>query len=172
MGCGGDGERLQASRPDIKTRRLKMRAWTRLVVLETKTKWVDRRYFKLFLKMSFIYFQREEGKEKGRETSMCGCFSCVPHWGPGPQPRHVPWLGIQLAILWFTGRCSIRWATPARAGDTFFRNNLQDLLGGSGRRKDTLTLGFWLSQLVGGWYHLVCYWGEVTGEKVRLKNLF
>ena len=24
---------------------------------------------------------------------MCGCLSHVPCWGPGPQPRHVPWLG-------------------------------------------------------------------------------
>ena len=21
---------------------------------------------------------------------MCGCLSRAPHWGPGPQPRHVP----------------------------------------------------------------------------------
>ena len=26
-----------------------------------------------------------------------------PHLGPGLQPRHVPWLGIELATLWFTG---------------------------------------------------------------------
>ena len=26
----------------------------------------------------------------GRETSMCGCLSCAPYWGPNPQPRHVP----------------------------------------------------------------------------------
>ena len=30
-----------------------------------------------------IYFQRE-GKG-GRETSMCGCLSRTPYWGPGPQ---------------------------------------------------------------------------------------
>ena len=32
------------------------------------------------------------GREgEGRETSMCGgCPSHVPHWGPGPQPNHVP----------------------------------------------------------------------------------
>ena len=24
------------------------------------------------------------------------------HWGPGLQPRHVPWLGIEPVILWFT----------------------------------------------------------------------
>ena len=45
---------------------------------------------------------------------MCGCLSHIPYWGPGLQPRHVPWLGVKLATLWFTGLCSIHWATPAR----------------------------------------------------------
>ena len=27
------------------------------------------------------------GRERGRETSMCGCFSRIPYWGLGPQPR-------------------------------------------------------------------------------------
>ena len=31
---------------------------------------------------------------------MCGCLSCGPHWGPGPQPSHVFWLGIDPATLW------------------------------------------------------------------------
>ena len=46
---------------------------------------------------------------------MCGCRSHTPYWGPGPQPRHVPWLEIKLATLWFAGQSSIHWATPARA---------------------------------------------------------
>ena len=33
---------------------------------------------------------------------MCGCLSHGPHWGPGLQPRHVPWLGIKQVTLWFT----------------------------------------------------------------------
>ena len=51
----------------------------------------------------FIYLvlERGEGREKGRETSMCGCLSCGPYWGPGLQPRRVPWLGIEPATLWF-----------------------------------------------------------------------
>ena len=28
---------------------------------------------------------------------MCGCLSCALYWGPSPQPRHVPWLGIEPA---------------------------------------------------------------------------
>ena len=46
---------------------------------------------------------------------MCGCLSLAPYWGPGPQPSHVPWLGIELVTLWFTGWHWIHWATPARA---------------------------------------------------------
>ena len=34
-----------------------------------------------------------------------------PNWGPGLQPRHRPWLGIEPVTLWFTGRHSIHWAT-------------------------------------------------------------
>ena len=50
---------------------------------------------------------------RGRETTMCGCPSHTPNWGPGLQPRHVPWLGMQPATVWFTGQPSIHWATPA-----------------------------------------------------------
>ena len=45
----------------------------------------------LFLKILFILFLERDGeKERGSETSMCGCLSHAPHWGPGPQPGHVP----------------------------------------------------------------------------------
>ena len=37
-----------------------------------------------------IIFRGEGGRKRGRETSMCGCLSHTPHWGPGLQPRHVP----------------------------------------------------------------------------------
>ena len=45
-----------------------------------------------------IYFFKinlflERGRERGRETSMCGCLA-APYWQPSPQPRHVSWLGI------------------------------------------------------------------------------
>ena len=65
----------------------------------------------------FIYFYTEGkgGRKRGRETCTCGCLSHTHYWGPGPQPRHVLWLGIEPATLWFTGQGSIHWATPARA---------------------------------------------------------
>ena len=50
-----------------------------------------------------------------RDTSF-GCLSHAPSWRPGLQPRHVPRLGIEPATFWFSGRHSIHWATPARAG--------------------------------------------------------
>ena len=58
-------------------------------------------YFILFLKILFSHFQREGkgGRRRGRETSMHGCLLSAPYWGPGSQPRHVPWLVInQLAL--------------------------------------------------------------------------
>ena len=59
---------------------------------------------------SFIF---REGKG-GRETSMCGCPPSAPYWGPGPQPWHVPWLGIDPATPWLAVWCSIHWVIPAR----------------------------------------------------------
>ena len=59
------------------------------------------------------------GREGEREGEKHQCIvtylSHTPNWGPGPQPRHVPWLGIEPVTLWFIGPCSIHWATPARA---------------------------------------------------------
>ena len=51
---------------------------------------------------------------------MCGCLLCAPYWGPGLQPKHVPWLGIEPATLWFTSRRPTHWATPARAYQSYF----------------------------------------------------
>ena len=57
----------------------------------------------IFLKRFYLFIFREGkgGKKRGRETSMCGCLSRGPHWGPEPQPRHVLWLGLEPVTLWF-----------------------------------------------------------------------
>ena len=75
-----------------------------------------------FLKILFVYLfiylfieRGKGGRKRGRETSMCGCLLSTSYWGPGPQPRHAPWLGIELVTLCFVVQCSIHWATPARA---------------------------------------------------------
>ena len=58
-----------------------------------------------FFKILFIYFYTEgKGGRKRREISTCGCLSCALYWGPGLQPWHVPWLGIEPATLWFALR--------------------------------------------------------------------
>ena len=58
-----------------------------------------------FLKKDFtdLFLGRGEGREKGRKTTMCGCLSRTPCWGPGLQPRLVPCLGIHLETFWFSG---------------------------------------------------------------------
>ena len=70
----------------------------------------------LFLKkILFIFRQREREREREGEKHQC----VAPHQGPGPQCWHVPWLGIELATLWFAGQCLIHWGTPAWAINTF-----------------------------------------------------
>ena len=61
----------------------------------------------IFLKIFFIFLDRVEGREG--KASMCGCLAHTPNWGSGLQPRHVPWLGIELKPLWFSGQHSIHW---------------------------------------------------------------
>ena len=85
--------------------------------------------FVFYLLISFFFFKilfgfRREGREKERERNSnvstfvrdtwISCLSHAPNWGPGLQPRHVPWPGIKLITFQFAGQSSIHWATPAR----------------------------------------------------------
>ena len=61
----------------------------------------------LFTLSFCMLFKRflERGERRGkreRETPVCGCVSLGPHWRPGLQPRHLPWLGGEPETLWFT----------------------------------------------------------------------
>ena len=71
----------------------------------------------------YLFLERREGREKERERNInvwdMSCLSHAPKCGPVLQSRHVPWLGIELATLWFTASCSIPWATPTRAKLSF-----------------------------------------------------
>ena len=74
-------------------------------------------FLKIFI---YLFLERREGREKEMERNISVWLPLThPHWGPGPQPRHVPWLGIELVILWFAGSHSIHWATPARVAESF-----------------------------------------------------
>ena len=44
--------------------------------------------FFFFWDFIYLFLERGEGGEKGRETSMCGCPSHTPYWEPGLQPRN------------------------------------------------------------------------------------
>ena len=65
-----------------------------------------------FKKILFIYLER---RKRGRGTSMCGCLSCAPYWGPGPQLRHVSYTGNQTSNPLICRLAFNHWATPARA---------------------------------------------------------
>ena len=68
-----------------------------------------------FLQTLFIFRGERREKEKERNINVWLPLVHTPNWGPGLQPRHVPWLGIEPVTLWFTGWCSVFWATPTRA---------------------------------------------------------
>ena len=70
----------------------------------------------------YLFLERGEGRKTERERSIkverdtsIGCLSPPHNWGPGLQPRHVPWLGIEPVTFQFAGQRSVHWATPARA---------------------------------------------------------
>ena len=83
-------------------------------------------FFILFFKdlCTYLFLEKGEGKEKERERNINVWLPLTwPHWEPGPQPRHVHWLGIEPATLWlFIGLRSGHWATPARAPLKFYKN--------------------------------------------------
>ena len=80
-----------------------------------------------FLKKNYLFLETGEGREKGgRETSMCGCLLCGAQWGPGLQPRYVPWLGIEPVNLWFAAHAqSIELHQPGQNLKFYCSNNVQ-----------------------------------------------
>ena len=77
-------------------------------------------YILFYLMILFLYREGEGGRTRGRETSMCGCLSHPPYWGP-VQQLMCPRLGIEPVTFWFAGRHSIHRATPARQKLTHFK---------------------------------------------------
>ena len=58
---------------------------------------------------------------------MCGCLSRGPHWGPGPQPRHVTWLGIEPLTLWFADHAQSTELHQPGLCIVLFKNNFIDI---------------------------------------------
>ena len=64
-------------------------------------------YFKnLFI---YLFLESGEGRERGRETLVCGCLLHALYWGPdlAHNPGMYPDWELELATLWFAGWCSI-----------------------------------------------------------------
>ena len=57
-----------------------------------------------FFKGFYLFIFRQRGREGEREREKYQCVVASWYWGPGPQPRHVPWLGIEPATLWSSAR--------------------------------------------------------------------
>ena len=55
---------------------------------------------------------------------MCGCPSCAPYWGPGPQPRHVPLLGIKPVTFCFSAHTQS--TEPHQPGLMYSYNAIKD----------------------------------------------
>ena len=73
-----------------------------------------------FFKKIIYLFIFKEGKGGRREGNINMWMPPEPPYcRPGPHPRHVPWLEIELVTLWFEGYHSSHWALPVRAGFCF-----------------------------------------------------
>ena len=69
--------------------------WAGYSLLLLGNPWITSISFFFFFLRFYLFIQRRRQGEK--ETSWFGCLSHAPYWGPGLQPRHVPWLGIKPA---------------------------------------------------------------------------
>ena len=84
-----------------------------------------------FKDFTYLFLERGEGREKERETNINVwekhqlVASCThPDWGPGPQPRHVPWPRIKPATFLFAG-CPTQRSHTGQGGSHFLRKWLE-----------------------------------------------
>ena len=100
----------------------------------------------------YLLLERGEGREKERERNInvweihrVVASHTPPIWGPGTQPRHVPWLGIKpAATFWFAGKVlnplshtSQGFASVFKYGSLFFIKRFYLYLErGEGREKE------------------------------------
>ena len=82
--------------------------------------WKEQSKRDLFFLWFYLFISRGEGRKRERERNNNVYLPLMqPHCGPGPQLRHVSWLGIELVTFWFTGWHSMQWATPAKVQERF-----------------------------------------------------
>ena len=67
-------------------------------------------------------------KEEGRETHRSIASHMCPHQEWNPQPRYVPWLGINPKPFWCTGQFSNQLTHLARAKIQNFLNGIYKVL--------------------------------------------
>ena len=131
---------------EIKSKKKKKRTWN-LIYLPSYvpsssavTRWklktssyslIKNIFIIIFLRFYLLIFRkrRRKGEREGEKhpcvrDTLIGCLLWTPNWRPGPQPRHVPWLGIKLVTFGSSGRHSLYWAMPARAIIILKYNNL------------------------------------------------
>ena len=73
----------------------------------------------------FISLERGEGREKKRERYINVWLPLThPILGTWPASQACALTGFELVTLWFTGPCSIHWATPARARRCFLTSEI------------------------------------------------
>ena len=84
----------------------------KILCLESFAYFLNYYFFRILFIYLFLEGVERRGKERERNISVWLPLT-HPYWGPGPQPRHVPWLGIEPTTLWFAGLPSIHRATPA-----------------------------------------------------------
>ena len=74
-----------------------------------------------FWDIIYLFLERREGRVREREKNnvrekLESAASCThPNLGQNPQPRHVPWPGIEQVTFCFAGQHSTNWATLVRA---------------------------------------------------------
>ena len=59
------------------------------------------------------------------DKTSISCLLHTPSQGPGLQPRHVPWLGIEPGTFWFMEWCSTHWAAPVGAFRRFIAMSIK-----------------------------------------------
>ena len=91
--------------------------------------YVNKAVFILRFFFHLLFLNKGEGREKARERNTyvrkkhwLAAFHTFPDWGLIPQPRHVPWWGIEPMAFHFLGWHPTNWPTPVMPIHLFYKN--------------------------------------------------